>query len=187
MNRFLQIRDLVSLVVILASLFMLWQTVRALNISDDWLYPVEAQARADWTVIDFGRRRGELLRQAARVDGASLRVVERSEFIALQVSRQYLNLLLQQRIVAAAEDNALFHQQLAGSLSEGVDQGSISVADLQQAEERLERGPLECRESLDRNAQRLAHVLVFFVSLAMRALGAGAASGGGIARGGGPS
>jgi adhesin transport system outer membrane protein len=113
-------------------------TRRALNISDDWLYPVEAQARADWTVVDFGRRRGELLRQAARVDGASLRVVERSEFIALQVSRQYLNLLLQQRIVAAAEDNALFHQQLMGNLSEGVDQGSISVADLQQAEERLQ-------------------------------------------------
>ncbi len=126
-------------------------TRRALNIADDWLYPVEAQARADWTLIDFGRRRGELLRQAARVDGASLRVVERSEFIALQVSRQYLNLLLQERIVAAAEDNALFHEQLAGSLSEGVDQGSISVADLQQAEERLQAAIVlreEAREDL---------------------------------------
>ena len=113
-------------------------TRRALNIADDWLYPVEAQARADWTIIDFGRRRGELLRQAARVDGASLRVVERSEFIALQVARQYLNLLLQERIVAAAQDNALFHQQLTNSLAEGVAQGSISVADQQQAEERLQ-------------------------------------------------
>lgn len=126
-------------------------TRRSLNIADDWLYPVEAQARADWTVIDFGRRRGELLRQAARVDGASLRVVERSEFIALQVARQYLNLLLQERIVAAATDNALFHEQLAGSLSEGVDQGSISVADLQQAEERLQAAIVlreEAREDL---------------------------------------
>ena len=113
-------------------------TRRALNIADDWLYPVEAQATADWTLIDFGRRRGELLRQAARVDGASLRVVERSEFIALQVARQYLNVLLQERIVAAAQDNALFHQQLTASLAEGVEQGSISVADRQQAEERLQ-------------------------------------------------
>src|SRR3546814_6160042 len=79
-------------------------TRRALGISDDELYPVEAQVTADWTLFDFGRRKGELLRQAARVDGASLRVVERSEFIALQVSRQYLDLLLQQRIVAAAKD-----------------------------------------------------------------------------------
>ena len=113
-------------------------TRRTLGIADDWLYPLEAQAFADWTLIDFGRRRGELLRQAARVDGASLRVVERSEFIALQVARQYLNILLQERIVAAAQDNALFHRQMSGSLAEGVDQGSISVADLQQAEERLQ-------------------------------------------------
>ncbi len=113
-------------------------TRRALGIADDWLYPLEAQVRADWTVVDFGRRRGELLRQAARVDGASLRVVERSEFVALQVARQYLNILLQERIVAAATDNVVFHQQMTSSLSDGVDQGSISVADLQQAEERLQ-------------------------------------------------
>ncbi len=114
------------------------QTRRVLGIADNWLNPVEAQVRGDWTVLDFGRRRGELLRQAARVDGASLRVLERSEFIALQVARQYLNILLQERIVAAATDNVVFHQQMTGSLTEGVSQGSISVADLQQAEERLQ-------------------------------------------------
>jgi len=113
-------------------------TRRSLGISDRWLNPLEGQVRADWTIIDFGRRRGELLRQAARVDGASLRVVERSEFVALQVARQYLNLLLQERVVAAAEDNALFHEQLTSSLGEGVEQGSISIADEQQAEERLQ-------------------------------------------------
>jgi adhesin transport system outer membrane protein len=113
-------------------------TRRALNISNDWLYPIEAQATADWTVLDFGRRKGELLRQAARVDGASLRVVERSQFVALQVARQYMNVLLQQRISAAAQDNVTFHQSLVNDLAEGVRQGSISVADQQQAEERLQ-------------------------------------------------
>ncbi len=127
-------------------------TRRALGISDDWLYPLEARARLDWTVIDFGRRRGELLRQAARVDGASLRVVERSEFIALQVARQYLNLLLQERIVAAATDNVLFHEQMTANLSEGVQQGSISVADRQQSEERLQAASVlraEAEEDLE--------------------------------------
>ena len=113
-------------------------TRRALKISNDWLYPLEADATADMTLIDFGRRRGELLRQAARVDGASLRVVERSQFIALQVARQYMNVLLQQRISAAAQDNVTFHQSLVNDLAEGVKQGSISVADQQQAEERLQ-------------------------------------------------
>ena len=113
-------------------------TRRTLGINDEELYPLEAQARAEWTVLDFGRRRGELLRQAARVDGASLRVVERSEFVALSVARQYLDLLLQQRIVAASEDNVTFHQQLVKDLTTGVEQGSISIADQQQAQERLQ-------------------------------------------------
>ena len=124
-------------------------TRRTLGIADDWLEPLEAQIAADWTVFDFGRRRGELLRQAARVDGASLRVVERSEFVALQVARQYLNILLQERIVAAAQDNVLFHQQMSGSLQQGVDQGSISVADLQQAEERLQAALVQSEEAAE--------------------------------------
>ncbi len=113
-------------------------TRRNLGIADQELFPVEIGITGEWTVLDFGRRRGELLRQAARVDGASLRVLERSEFIALQVSRQYLDVLLQQRVAAAAQDNRRFHQMLLGDLTQGVEQGSISVADQQQAEERLQ-------------------------------------------------
>jgi adhesin transport system outer membrane protein len=113
-------------------------TRRTLGIADDELYPLEAGISGEWTVLDFGRRRGELLRQAARVDGAALRVVERSEFIALQVARQYFDVLLQQRVLAASEDNAAFHQALVNDLGQGVDQGSISIADRQQAEERLQ-------------------------------------------------
>ena len=111
-------------------------TRRSLGIQNQELYPLEAFAKGEFIVADFGRRRGELLRQAARVDGASLRVVERSEFIALQVSRQYLDLLLQQRVVAASQDNVSFHQALVNDLGTGVQQGSISIADQQQAEER---------------------------------------------------
>ncbi|WP_234030170.1 TolC family protein [Erythrobacter mangrovi] len=123
-------------------------TRRALNIANQELYPLEAGITGEWTAIDFGRRRGELLRQAARVDGASLRVVERSEFIALQVARQYLDLLLQQRVVAAAQDNATFHESLVADLGRGVDQGSISIADRQQAEERLEAARVQQEEAL---------------------------------------
>ena len=113
-------------------------TRRNLGIANNELYPLEVGITGEWTVFDFGRRRGELLFQAARVDGASLRVLERSDFIALQVSRQYLDILLQQRVAAAAEDNRRFHELLVRDLSSGVTQGSISVADQQQAEERLQ-------------------------------------------------
>ncbi|GAA4647683.1 TolC family protein [Pontixanthobacter gangjinensis] len=130
-------------------------TRRNLGISNNELYPVEANARLDWTLFDFGRRRGELERQVARVDGASLRVVERSEFIALQVSRQYFDVVLQQRVLAASEDNVAFHTALVGDLAEGVRQRSISIADQQQAEERLQSALVrqaEAKQSLA-NAQ----------------------------------
>lgn len=113
-------------------------TRRVLGIANEELYPVQASIALDQTVFDFGRRKGEVNRQVARIDGAALRVLERSEFVGLQVVRQYLDMLLQQRVLAAAEDNVAFHRTLANDLTEGVSQGSISIADQQQAEERLQ-------------------------------------------------
>ena len=62
-------------------------TRRALNIAHDTLYPLEADLFAEQLLIDFGRQRSELSRQAARTDAAASRVEERSEFVALIVSR----------------------------------------------------------------------------------------------------
>jgi len=125
------------------------RTRRALGIDDQELYPVEGSLVAEQVLFDSGARSSELKRQAARTDGAALRVEERSEFIALNVSRQYLDYLLQQRIVAAAEDNVVFHEKLAGDLREGVSKGSISIADQQQAEERLQSARARRTEAVE--------------------------------------
>ena len=50
----------------------------------------EAGVVVTQTLFDSGARRAELNRQASRVDGASFRVLERSEFIALAVVQDYL-------------------------------------------------------------------------------------------------
>ncbi|HEY0594164.1 TolC family protein, partial [Sphingopyxis sp.] len=113
-------------------------TRRSLGIADQTLYPLETGLVAEQVIYDSGVRSSELKRQASRTDGAALRVEERSEFVALNVSRQYLDYLLQQRIVAASDDNVTFHQGLVNDLREGVAKGSISIADQQQAEERLQ-------------------------------------------------
>jgi len=113
-------------------------TRRALNLDNETLWPLEANVRAEETLWDSGYRSAEKRRQAARTDGAALRVGERSQFVALNVTRQYLDYMLQQRVVAAAEDNIAFHRKLLGDLGEGVTKGSISIADQQQAEERLQ-------------------------------------------------
>lgn len=113
-------------------------TRRAIGIEDQTLWPLEASVLAEQTIWDSGYRSAEKRRQAARTDGAALRVGERAQFVALNVTRQYLDYMLQQRIVAASEDNIAFHRKLLGDLGEGVSKGSISIADQQQAEERLQ-------------------------------------------------
>ena len=113
-------------------------TRRAIGIDDDVLWPIEGQLILDQLVYDSGRREAEIRRHASRTDAAAARVEERSEFIALNVARTYIDYILQQRLVAIAQDNATFHERLAGDLRQGVSQGSISIADQQQAEERLQ-------------------------------------------------
>jgi outer membrane protein, adhesin transport system len=111
-------------------------TRKSLGIANQELYPLEGGLRVQQLLFDGGSRLSEVKRQASRTDGAAFRVEERAQFVALQVSRQYLDYLLQQRIVAASEDNIAFHSKLVGDLREGVTKGSISIADQQQAEER---------------------------------------------------
>lgn len=113
-------------------------TRRSIGIADRVLYPVEGQLIVDQLLFNSGGREAEIRRQASRTDAAAARVEERSEFVALNVARTYIDYLLQQRLVAIAEDNATFHERLAGDLREGVSKGSISIADQQQAEERLQ-------------------------------------------------
>ena len=146
-------------------------TRRSIGIASQTLYPLEASVTADQLLIDMGGRQAEIRRQASRTDAAAARIEERSEFVALNVARAYIDYLLQQRLVAIADDNATFHQKLAGDLREGVAKGSISIADQQQAEERLQsaRARLtEAREDLDTAGiqfQTLAGIPVDSVSM----------------------
>src|SRR6476469_4493659 len=127
-------------------------TRRAIGLADQTLYPIEGDLIVDQLVYDSGGREAEIRRQASRTDAAAARVEERSEYVALNVSRTYIDYLLQQRLVAIAQDNVTFHERLVGDLREGVSKGSISIADQQQAEERLQAARAkvtEAREDLD--------------------------------------
>ena len=127
-------------------------TRRRIGIADETLYPIEGDLILDQLLFNSGGREAQVRRDAARTDAAAARIEERSEFVALNVARTYIDYLLQQRLVAIAEDNATFHQRLAGDLREGVSKGSISIADQQQAEERLQAARArvtEAREDLE--------------------------------------
>jgi adhesin transport system outer membrane protein len=146
-------------------------TRRRIGIADNTLWPIEGDLIVDQLLFDSGGRAAEVRRQAARSDAAAARVQERSEYVALNVARTYIDYLLQQRLVAIAQDNVTFHERLAGDLREGVAKGSISIADQQQAEERLQAARArvtEAREDLDTAAitfQTLTGVPIDTVSM----------------------
>jgi adhesin transport system outer membrane protein len=127
-------------------------TRRSIGLADQTLWPIEGDLIVQQLLYDSGGREAEIRRQASRTDAAASRVEERSEYVALNVSRAYIDYLLQERLVAIAQDNVTFHERLAGDLREGVSRGSISVADQQQAEERLQSARArvtEAREDLE--------------------------------------
>ncbi len=110
---------------------------RALGIENDTLSPVEISGVISQKLFDGGGRRAELERQAARVDSASLRVLERSEYITLQVAREYLEYMLQAEIVKESASNLKFHEGMASKIGSGIAGGALTEADRQQATERV--------------------------------------------------
>ena len=146
-------------------------TRRDLGIADERLEPIEGFIVADQLIWNSGGRTAEIKRDASRTDAAAARIEERSEYVALNTSRAYIDYMLQQRLVAIAQDNATFHDRLTGDLREGVARGSISVADQQQAEERLQSARArvtEAQEDLDTAAiefQTLTGVPIDAVSM----------------------
>ncbi len=110
---------------------------RATGIDDEPLYPNQVGITASYDIFDGGYRQSEANRQAARVDGASFRVLERSEFIALQIARLYFEIVLQQRIIDLSRQNVAFHQTTLDNVATAVTNGRLTEADRQQAQERL--------------------------------------------------
>ena len=88
-------------------------------------------------VFDGFEADAEVERQASRVDAAAFRVLERSEFIGLDVVQAYLNVMRNMDLVRLARDNVAVHRQTLAEVQRLVGAGEASIADSQQAEARL--------------------------------------------------
>lgn len=110
---------------------------RLAGTGDDVLYPAQIGVTATFDLFDGGFRDAEVARQAARVDGASYRVLERSEFIALQIARVYYQVLLQHQIVGLTRENVAFHEAMVSDVAASIASGQLTEADRFQAIERM--------------------------------------------------
>lgn len=132
-----------------------------------WLNRREASMTVRQLLFDGFESQSEVERQAARVDGASYRVMERAEFVALAVAKEYIDILRLREILGLLRANERYHEGLVGKFTQGTEGGSISVADRQQARERLFAAKARTTEA----SEQLANAEVRFVRLVGRRIG----------------
>jgi outer membrane protein, adhesin transport system len=100
--------------------------------------PLYATITLDQAVWDFGKIGNEVRAQKANLAASQYEEQAAGETVAFNVSRAYLQAMVQERILAAAEDNLAFHHKLSADVTEGVARGAMSISERQQSEERLQ-------------------------------------------------
>ncbi|WP_454658357.1 TolC family protein [Bosea beijingensis] len=124
--------------------------------------PAEIGIVGTWRLFDGFTTDAEVERQASRVDGASHRVLERSEFLALEVAREYFDILLQERLLGLAGQNVGYLQDTVQRIRGNVSSGSLTDADLRQGEERViaaRARVIEARQGLNEAKVRLQRLV----------------------------
>ena len=139
-----------------------------------WLNRREASVVARQLLFDGYESRSEVELQAARVDGASYRVMERAEFIALSVIREYIDIIRLRRVVGFLVANESYHTNLLNKISSGAQGGATSVADRAQARERLYSAKARTTQA----REELANAETRFARLVGRSIGKTRAPGG---------
>lgn len=125
---------------------------RPLGTDDDGLFRSETNVVIQQLLFDGFNRQGEVERQASRVDSASWRITERSEAIALNVTRQYLETDLRSKQIGFSQANLAYTRRILSQLKEGTTAEALSVADQAQAQERVynaEARLVEAQEELE--------------------------------------
>lgn len=97
----------------------------------------EASVVIRQTLFDGMSSINEVWRQAARVNAASYRVLERTELIALDAAEAYIDVTRYSRIVALAEQNLKVHLDVRKNVLARFSGGRSGEGDTQQAEERV--------------------------------------------------
>jgi len=110
---------------------------RVIGTNNDTFWRNEGNLVVSQLLFDGWESSSEVDRQAARVDGAASRVLERSEFIALNIVRQYLEVGRALKVVDDARANVRYHRRILRDIGSGVTRGALSIADRQQAQERV--------------------------------------------------
>ncbi len=128
---------------------------------DHWLWERQGSVLIKQMLFDGYSTSSEVERQQARVHAAAARVIERSEFIALDVVQAYLDVLRQNDLVRFAEDNVRAHVTTNQDVQRRVSAGRSGLGDQRQGESRL----AQARADLVNAQRRLEDARAFYARL----------------------
>lgn len=107
------------------------------NENDEWRFSKEFTVAVEQLLFDGFTSVNEVYRQSARVDGAALRVMERSEATALDAVESYIDVLRHTAILSKARLNVAKHRKIYSDVQLRFEGGETGAADLSQARERV--------------------------------------------------
>ncbi|CTQ59090.1 Outer membrane efflux protein BepC precursor [Roseibium album] len=105
--------------------------------NDKWRFSKEFTVTVQQLLFDGFTSVNQVYRQSARVDGAALRVMERSEATALDAVESYIDVLRNTAILAKARLNVDKHRRIYSDVRQRFEGGETGAADLAQARERV--------------------------------------------------
>ncbi len=114
-------------------------TTRGQGVSGSYYNRQETQLQIIQRLFDGSETDSAVERQRDRVISAANRVAEDAEFLGLDVTNVYLEVLRQRSLKTLAEKNVERHRKIIASLREREGQGGGNVGDVTQAEGRLAR------------------------------------------------
>lgn len=109
--------------------------------------PYYATISVNQPLWDFGRRYFATKAQDGRMLSAGWDEEAAGEFSAYVIARAYLQVRAQLVITEEAEANLSFHRKLNADIGEGVERGVMTIAEKQQADERLQGARLALDQS----------------------------------------
>ncbi|MEO0329435.1 MAG: TolC family outer membrane protein [Pseudomonadota bacterium] len=112
-------------------------TASSVNGNGDELFSREIGVRASFLLFDGYERTNQVYRNAARLDGATFRLLTTGETLALNTVEAYVDVVRHRNLVAATKSNIARHQEILRQIRERVSGGKAPASDRIQIEERV--------------------------------------------------
>ncbi len=134
----------------------------AADVNDRWRTRRQVGVTLNQIVFDGWEIANRIYRNAARVDGAALRVLSRSETLALSAIEAFVDVYRQRQVLVVARRNVTRHRQILSQVKTRKEGGRSNIGEVQQVRERLTAANsalLQVRQSLANAAAKFNRIV----------------------------